>query len=268
MELSIKLEIFEGPLDLLLHLIKKNEVDIYDIPIALITSQYLEYLDLMKSFNIEVAGEFLVMAATLTKIKSRMLLPSLAPEEEEEEEDPRMAIVRPLLEHMKLKDLAEALERRAVLDRDVFVRTPSLSGLDLGEEEGELVEASLFDLMDAFRRLVSRLEPGPGLEITLEAKSLEERITEIIEALKEKGQTTFEELSSRDQSRGALILTFLAVLELARLGLLRLFQHPVSLVITIFYTQTSPLVPLEPAAPGAEPGPAEGEAPLGENPTE
>ncbi|MEW6263246.1 MAG: segregation/condensation protein A [Thermodesulfobacteriota bacterium] len=239
MSLTVKLEIYEGPLDLLLHLIRKNEVDIYDIPIALITSQYLEYIDLMESLHLEVAGEFLLMAATLTQIKSKMLLPSLDEEGAEagEEEDPRMAIVRPLLEHMKIKDAAESLERRLILDRDVFAREPDSSLLGLEPEDEDLIEASLFDLIDAFKRLVTRFEERAGLEIMVETKTIQQRIEEILIRLVQRREVAFLEVCAGDRTKGEFILTFLAVLELARVGRLRLFQHLVTREITLFYVE-------------------------------
>lgn len=243
MGLSIKLEIYEGPLDLLLHLIKKSEVDIYDIPIAIITDQYLDYLKTMEAFSIEVAGEFLLMAATLTQIKSRMLLPVLETDEETEE-DPRLAIVRPLIEYMKLRDAAEALAGREILDRDVFSRNTSLGELGMAEED-QLVPVSLFELVDSFRRLLSRLESSGGLEIVLDTRSIEDRIREIIAHLKACIQAEFEELFARDRSRGELILTFLALLELARVGVLRLFQDTATGRIHIFYLENRPpFIPL------------------------
>lgn len=240
MDLSVRLEIYEGPLDLLLHLIKKNEVDIYDIPVALITTQYLQYLESMTSLNIELAGEFLLMAATLTQIKSKMLLPISSDETEAEEEDPRMAIVRPLLEHMKLRDAAEALERRELLNRDVFLRENFLDEVE-DEDEEELVPVSLFDLIDSFRRVLLRVDSGKGLEIKIELKTVEQRIQEVIELLKVSGEELFEDLFIEDRSRLELILTFLSLLELARIGLIRLFQHPADLTITVFYTGESRL---------------------------
>jgi len=237
MSLSVKLEIYEGPLDLLLHLIKKHEVDIYDIPIALITDQYLEYLKLMESFNIEIAGEFLLMAATLTQIKSKMLLPVLD-ENEEIEEDPRMAIVLPLLEHMKLKDAAEVLEKREILDRDVFSRTTSLA--EMGIEEEELFTVSLFDLLDSFRKIIARIEDRASLDITLEPKSIEDRIGEIVDLLKTMREAAFEKLFQKDRSRNELILTFLAILELARIGLLRILQNQVTGDIKVYYVEEAP----------------------------
>lgn len=241
MDLSVKLEIYEGPLDLLLHLIKKNEIDIYDIPVALITTQYLQYLETMTSLNIELAGEFLLMAATLTQIKSKMLLPISSDETEAEEDDPRMAIVRPLLEHMKLRDAAEALERRELLNRDVFLRENFLDEVE-DEDEEELVPVSLFDLIDSFRRVLLRVDSGKGLEIKIELKTVEQRIQEVIELLKVSGEELFEDLFIEDRSRLELILTFLSLLELARIGLIRIFQHPADLTITVFYTGESRLM--------------------------
>lgn len=239
MSLTVKLDIYEGPLDLLLHLIKKNEVDIYDIPILLITEQYLEYLQLMEAMNIELAGEFLLMAATLTQIKSKMLLPNLSDDDETDEEDPRMAIVRPLLEHMKLKDAAEALERRTVLNRDVFAREINIEELKLSPDNEELVEANLFDLIDAFRRIVTKFDGKAGLEIRVETKTIKQRIEEIMDILRTYGQATFVHLISTDQTKTQLILSFLSILELARIGWLRIFQHQATKEITVFHMERS-----------------------------
>ena len=247
MSLTVKLETYEGPLDLLLHLIKKNEVDIYDIPIALITAQYLDYLEFMESLNVEIAGEFLLMAATLTQIKSKMLLPVLNEEEESEDEDPRMAIVRPLLEHMKLKDAAEALERRDILNRDVFVRGVSFQELELDPESDDIIEASLYDLIDAFRRLTRQYEAKVGLEIKVETKTIQERINEILAALFRDKEVSFVKICSGDRSRAELILSFLSILELARIGSLRIYQHQASSDILLFYVENQP--PLTVSAP-------------------
>lgn len=238
MSLTVKLDIYEGPLDLLLHLIKKNEVDIYDIPIALITDQYLAYLDVLEAMNIEVAGEFLLMAATLTQIKSKMLLPVTETEDETEEEDPRMAIVRPLLEHMKLRDAAEALERRAILDRDVFAREMSLTQLGFEDDQQELVEANLFDLIDAFRKIVSKAKEEIGLKILVETKTIQERIREIIQLLEYHRQVGFEVVYATDRTKAQLILSFLSILELARVGAIKLYQHPGTKELTLFYVKT------------------------------
>lgn len=235
--LEVKLDIYEGPLDLLLHLIRKNEVDIYDIPIALITRQYLEYLELMESMNMEIAGEFLLMAATLTQIKSKTLLPVLNDDEEMEEEDPRMAIVRPLLEHIRIKEAAEALERRTVLNRDVFVRSLSLDEQGYSDEQGDIVKANLFDLIDAFRKIVTRFTRKSGIEIVVETKTIKERISEIIRLLKKEKQVAFEKLCENDKTRAELILSFLSILELARVAFVNLYQNQTTRELVIFYIE-------------------------------
>ena len=242
MSLTVKLEIYEGPLDLLLHLIRKNEVDIYDIPIALITEQYLEYLKMMESMNMEVAGEFLLMAATLTQIKSKLLLPRIEDGDEEDEEDPRMAIVRPLLEHMKLRDAAEALERRDVLNRDVFTRAVDFREMGLEPEEENLIEANLFDLIDAFRQIATRFDKKTGLEIVLETKTIQERITEIMRLLNDKGQAPFVEICATDKSKADLVLSFLSILELARVGHLRIYQNRDTKELTLFVVEERPFI--------------------------
>jgi segregation and condensation protein A len=207
---EVKLEIFEGPLDLLLHLIRKNEVDIFDIPIAMITDQYLEYLDMMKALNISMAGEFLLIAATLMHIKSRMLLPA---SDDEDEEDPRDEITRPLLEYLQLKEAAGELSGRELLDRDVFARRLSQDSLGPFMDDEPLLQASLFQLIDAFKRIVDRQVPGAQLTFLVEEWSLKEKTNYIIERLKEK------------KSLSELIVTFLALLELIQMRLVRAFQH-------------------------------------------
>jgi segregation and condensation protein A len=260
MNLNVKLEIYEGPLDLLLHLIRKNEVDIYDIPIALITEQYLEYLGVLEAMNVEVAGEFLLMAATLTHIKSRMLVPQVETEEAQEtEEDPRMAIVRPLLEHMKLKDAADGLERRDLLNRDVFARDPDLELLGVEPRDENLLEANLFDLIDAFRRLAKRFEKTGGLQIVVDTKTIQQRIVEIMRLLAGTGQAAFIDACRTDRSKADLVLTFLAVLELARVGHLKLFQHHDSREITLFLVEDRPFLGLASLGPdGWDPSTGEG----------
>ena len=172
----VKLEVFEGPMDLLLHLIKKNEIDIYDIPIALITQQYLEYLELMKQLNIDIAGEFLVMAAELMHIKSKMLLPKPEFEEEEEEgPDPREELVRRLIEYQQFKEAAEQLRERELLGRDVFIR--GATAQDWVEIAGDsIAPLSLFHLIEAFQKL---LEKVPGeVQMEVDRVSVRERIIE------------------------------------------------------------------------------------------
>ena len=221
MDYEVKLEIFEGPLDLLLHLIYKNEVDIFDIPIATITDQYLAYLDMMKALNINVAGDFLVMASTLVHIKSKMLLPGSS---DEEEEDPRIEILRPLLEYMRLKEVAEGLTDREILNRDVFAR-PVLPDLkdQLKDQEPEL-DVNLFQLIDAFRRVVDQRLPGARLTVQVERWSVKEKSEQIISMLREKGTVFFREIFANDRTIGEFIVTFLALLELVHVGLVKVFQ--------------------------------------------
>lgn len=220
---QVKLDVFEGPLDLLLHLIRKNEVDIYNIPIALITEQYLKTLDLMRTLNLDVAGEFVLMAATLAYIKSRTLLPPR--EEEEEEEDPQADLVRQLLEYERFKDAAEKLEARPQLRREVFVRGGEVADTDVPLEEQELAEISVFALLDAFRKVWERAPSESVHEIAAEAISLRDKINEVLERLESIDGMTFEDLlEGASSSRAALVMTLLALLELTRLRIIRIFQ--------------------------------------------
>lgn len=226
-------DLFDGPMDLLVHLVKKNELDIYDIPIALITQQYMEYLEWLKSVNIDVAGEFLVMAATLTHIKSRMLLP--VQEQEGDDEDPRMEIIRPLAEYLQLKYAAEDLMERDRLDWDVFLRTD----LDDAEtwSEGDhagLAQVGLFELIDAFQEIVKRASPKYFFDITPDAISVKSRISQIADILEDHGSATFQELFDAEATKGDIIVTFLAILEMAKLQLIRVMQHIESGIIRIF----------------------------------
>ncbi|MBW1805116.1 MAG: segregation/condensation protein A [Deltaproteobacteria bacterium] len=219
---EIKLEIFQGPLDLLLHLIRKNEVDIFDIPIALITDQFLEYLDLMKALNINVAGDFLVMASTLVHIKSRLLLPDY--DDGSEEEDPREEITGPLLEYIRLKEVAGDLSERKLLDRDVFRRSIPSDYIDHFQAEGSLLDVNLFQLMDAFKRIIEQELPNEPVTFNVEPWSIKERTAFIIELLKKSSTFYFKDLFSDNKTITEFIITFLALLELVHMGLVRVFQ--------------------------------------------
>lgn len=231
MDVAVKLDIFEGPLDLLLHLIRKHEVDIYDIPIALITGQYLQYLDVLREMNISVAGEFLVMASTLTHIKSRTLLPSYdKADDEADEDDPRIDLVEQLKEHMRFKAAAEALGGRPQLEHDVFTRTGGRKEVDAAAEEiqgEEVIEAGVFDLIEAFRTLLKSKGERLNLAIPSSGISIEDRMTQILEILRRQDTVTFGELFAGDRTRGDLVVSFLALLELTRVGLLRAYQDRV-----------------------------------------
>ncbi len=220
---TFRLEGFEGPLDLLLHLIQKNELDIFNIPISLITEQYLEYLQLMKVLNLDVAGEYLLMASTLLHIKSKMLLPKSSGGEEEEEEDPRAELIRRLLEYQKYKEAAREMEKRPLLDRDVFIR---LVTAEPGEEpEEERVEVNLFELLEAFRQVLERVKPETVHEVILEHLSVEDKIQEILAILeREKRSMAFHRLFPEQASRKVVVITLLAILELVKMKRIRIFQ--------------------------------------------
>jgi segregation and condensation protein A len=224
---EVKLEAFTGPMDLLLHLIRKQKINIYDIPIALIARQYLEYLSLMKTFNLSMAGEFLVMAATLLYIKSRMLLPKEDKPEPEDEEvlDPRSELVRQLIEYERFKDAAGSLVVRERLWQDSFSRDP-LPVPKKAEEEEEVwaEDLQLFDLLSALQEVLDRAPTERFVEITRENWTVEERIQLIMERLETDATIPFEGLFDQQWSRPLIIVTFLGLLELVRMNLVRLYQ--------------------------------------------
>lgn len=221
----VRLEVFEGPLDLLLHLIKKHELDIYDIPIALITRQYLDYLDLMQELDLDIAGDFLVMAATLIHIKSRTMLPRPDPTQEDPEEDPREALVRRLLEHQKFKAAAELLHDREI-QRSAQWGRPDGSLTELvGEPPEPEVEIDLFSLMAAFRQVLERSKKRPQVYLPAEHISLEARIELLMGRLSETEACGFEDLFADVQTKPGIVVTFLALLEMIRLKLVRVFQQ-------------------------------------------
>jgi segregation and condensation protein A len=234
---AIKLDIFEGPLDLLLYLIKKNEIDIYNIPIALITEQYLQYLKIIKSLNLDLAGEYLVMASTLIHIKSKLLLPvPEEPTEEEADEDPRAELVRQLLEYQSFKDAAVDLAKRPLLERDVFTRSASITAEmeEAADSEDELMEVSIFELIEAFHRLVSRIDKNDLLEIDMEKISIADIINDVMERLNREKNLTFEELLGERIDRRRIIYTFLAILELIKLKMVKAYQTSAFGVIRVF----------------------------------
>lgn len=219
--INIKIPVFEGPFDLLLHLIRENKIDIYDIPISLITSQYLAYLEIMKELNLEVAGDFLVMAATLIQIKSRMLLPLDEEVSAEEQEDPRRELVRRLLEYQRYKEAAAELRTKEDEWLKVF-RRETVSDEDVGELY--LFDLSLFDLLDAFRKILEKAPPEV-VSITKETLTVKDRMSTIMEIMEEQEAVRFEDLFGEGATRIYLIITFVALLELIRLGLVRAYQE-------------------------------------------
>ena len=214
---QIRLPVFEGPLDLLLHLIKVDQIDIYDIPIARITDEYFQYLRMMEELDLEVAGEFLVMAATLVYIKSRMLLPAEPTEEEGFEEDPRTPLVDMLLEYQRFRDASEELAVFEDRQRQFFLRS---APLDLPATEAPL-EVNLADLLDAFRGVLSRAKGQAVLELTVRPLTTAERMLAILDHLAVEESVTLENLFPPDADRALVVVTFLALLELMRQGAVR-----------------------------------------------
>jgi segregation and condensation protein A len=223
----VKLEVFEGPLDLLLYLIKKEEVDIYDIPIETITNQYMEYLSLMQLLNLEVAGEFLVMAATLMYIKSRMLLPAdqqVTDSEEEGGDDPRWELIRQLVEYKKFKDAALQLSQREEEQSNVFARHGD-AGIELDASKAPLAEVNIFDLINAFSDVLKKASARDDFhEITEEKFTVSDKIEEILYTLRDRMEMLFSEVFGQASSRTEIVVTFLALLELIRLKRLKVRQ--------------------------------------------
>lgn len=223
---NIKVPIFEGPLDLLLHLIKENKVDIYDIPIAVITGQYLQYIKMMKELDLDIAGDFLVMAATLIHIKSRMLLP-VDEEAPQEEQDPRLELIQRLLEYQTFKDASLGLREKEEEWMNIFHREPLKDEETVAEStepELYLFDLNLFDLLGAFKKILDTAPPEV-VRITREALTVKDKISHIMEMLENNDTVRFEDLFKENRSRVQLVVTFVALLELIRLGLIRAYQE-------------------------------------------
>jgi segregation and condensation protein A len=224
---AVKLSVFEGPLDLLLHLIRQNEVEITDIPIAQISEQYLSYLDVMRDLNLDIVGDYLVMAATLAWIKSRMLLPQESVGEDGEEIDPRDELVARLLEYQRFKEAADKLGDRPLLGRDVFdVQPVDLTTVPESERE---IEVGLFELVEAYKSAIADAPTKPKIhEIEVESVTVHERMIAVMEALEKHESLEFEQMllqaDGTRPSRPVLVTSFLAILELTRLAALRLYQ--------------------------------------------
>jgi segregation and condensation protein A len=222
---EVRLATFEGPLDLLLHLIQQHELDIMDIPIGFVTEKYVEYILLMQELNIDIASEYLVMAATLAHMKSKLMLPTPPSDQEDEQgepEDPRAELVRRLLEYQKYKLAAGTIAERSILGRDVFVR--GVPGPD-AEGTPPLAPVSLFKLLESFQAVLDRAKKTLDHEIEFERISITDRINQLSDVLRRKRRLSFEELFDDDKSRPELIVTFLALLEMTRLRMTRLYQE-------------------------------------------
>ncbi|XXF81466.1 segregation/condensation protein A [Myxococcaceae bacterium GXIMD 01537] len=231
----IALPNFEGPLDLLLHLIKEHRVDIFDIPIALIVEKYLEYLKRMRELNLDIAGEFLVMASTLAHLKSRMLLPRqevaasgaevVESSYTEEVEDPRAELVRRLLDYQKYKDAAEQLAMQDLLGRDVFARNVPMEEVPIPEDEVGLQEFSVLKLIESLDRVLERLVPKPQHEVVRERVSLSEATLRVAARLRAEGSSSFEGLFTEETTRQEVVITFIAILEMVKRRLIKLVQE-------------------------------------------
>jgi segregation and condensation protein A len=233
---KIQIPQFEGPLDLLLYLIRRDQVDIHDLPIAPITRSYMEYIELMHDLNLDVAGEFMVMAATLIHIKSKMLVPvnpTEAQGEDEAQEDPRDELVRRLLEFQRYKEAAGLLHQQAQIRAATWTRPDSVLPKfdDAGEE---MLEAGLFDLIAAFKELLDRRKTLLAHEVESEGKSLEQRMDEIMGFVKEGESVEFMALFETERTKPDMIVTFLAILELIRLKRVKVYQRDVFGAIRIF----------------------------------
>lgn len=260
----IELPNFEGPLDLLLHLIRKHELDILDLPVAFITDKYLEYLGLMHGLNLDVASEYLVMAATLAHIKSKMLLPR-PPEGQDEEEidevDPRAELIRRLLEYQKYKTVAEDLGDRAIAGRDVFSRgapPPAADG------PPPLAQVSVFKLLDALKKIADRIHAGFALEVDAERITIQARIGELVDLLRMHRRCRFDELFEGVTTSYDLVVTFLALLEMAKMRLASIYQtdheEPIYLEYTLLDASDRPLSPVEIEQPTSDASDRIGEA--------
>jgi segregation and condensation protein A len=220
---QVRLDIFEGPLELLLYLVRKNEIEISEIPIATVCHQYLEYLDLMNALNLDFAGEFLVLAATLAYIKSRTLLP--ATEEEEMEEELHFDLAQHLLEYKRYKEAANTLTRQTILEKDEFIRSYVTEDLTPPETDESDIEVNLFELLDALKGVLKRVEDKKSIfEVTKEKITVTEKIVEILGKLKQQKSISFASLFDELTTREEVIATFLALLELLRQRMVRALQ--------------------------------------------
>lgn len=244
---KLKLEIFEGPLDLLLYLIKKDQLNIYDIPIAQVTQQYMEYLEMLKMLDLDIVGDFLVMAATLMQIKSRMLLPPDPTAQEEEEEDPRDELVRRLLEYKKFKEIAMELKSKETFRQDLFSRIIDIEKTrELKEDAKEVYfEVSLFDLITAFTKVLKNVPKEVFYEVIKDEHTVEQKIHDILHLLLEKPQVLLTDLFTRAKSKVEMIVTFMAILELIRLKEINVVQKRLFDEIEVIRNKEN-IIPQEP----------------------
>jgi segregation and condensation protein A len=249
---------FEGPLDLLLHLCQKHELDILDIPISFVTEKYLEYLGVMQLMNLDVASEYLLMAATLAHIKSKMLLPAPPAGQEDdplvEEEDPRQALIRRLLEYQKYKQAAADLAARGMTGADAFTRGVAIDEA-IHTGLAPLAEIPLYSLVEAFQAVLNRSKVKLTHDILADRISLADRINELADVLRDRKRIVFDELFSGLQTRFDLVITFLALLEMTKLRMTRLFQtEPLSPLYVELSENAADIAPIDAPIPDAEGG--------------
>lgn len=255
MSYKLRLDIFEGPLDLLLYLIKKNDLNIYDIPISSITDQYMEYIEMMRILDLEIIGDFLVMAATLMQIKSRMLLPPDPSQEEKEELDPRDELVRRLQEYKIFKEIAEQLKEKEGKRQDLFTRKIDEDlRHELKEESKEVYfEANLFDLINAFSKALQKFKTQSVYELNEEQFTVEQKIHEVLHALLKTPRLMLVELFSQARSKVEIVVTFISVLELIRLKEIKIVQRYLFSDIEIMRNKDNVLPVNSPAPVDPEP---------------
>ncbi len=249
----IELPIFEGPLDLLLHLIKKHELDILDLPIAFVAERYLHYLSLMQQLDLNIASEYLLMAATLAHIKSKIMLPTpptdQSDDEEESFEDPRAELIHRLLEYQKYKEAAGHLGSRAIAGRDVFGRgAPSIKA----ESTAPLADVSLFRLLDAFEQILRRIDDRQSFDISVERISVRDRIRELTEVLRERRSCSFDQLFEENRTKYDVVVTFLALLEMTKMSITRVYQADFDSPLYINYALLDADAPTVPPPDGTE----------------
>ena len=262
MSYKLKLDIFEGPLDLLLYLIKKNDIDVKDIPIAKVTEQYMQYIEMMKMMNLEVIGDFLVMAATLMQIKSRMLLPPDPGQQEEEELDPRDELVKRLQEYKIFKEIAEKLKEKESFRQDFFGRNidEELSKEIKDDAKEVYFEANLFDLINAFTKALRKFKEETVYQVNKEEYTVEQKIHEILHLLLEKESIMLTDLFVKAKSKIEVIVTFMSILELIRLREIIVRQKRLFDDIEVLRNRNN----LVPEAKSAEPAQPEGSVDGGE----
>jgi len=241
--LRLHLDMFEGPFEVLLYLIKSQEIDIFDIPIVKVTEQYLRFLEMMREENLEVAGDFLVMAATLIQIKSRMILPDDVEDEDEEgieEEDPRLELVEKLLEYRKYRDITRKLEQLEEMRQNWFARNVRPK-IEKSEEEDEYIEVSLYDLTQALKGVMRYLREGVPHTVQGEKHSVDSKINRIENLLEERESVSWMDLLKECTSRVELVCCLLAILELCRMGRVSAHQHKVFGDIRLFAREAAPV---------------------------